>query len=417
MFNINAMRERLTLARLVGLTLISLFLCVASAANAAAPKPLRVIEVGGAYTLASEVLHEKREYFVHLPPSYWQASGNQRHYPVLYMLDGENFFVTASDITDFMSGGTNGNYAIPEVVVVGVINTNRTRDMTPTRIVHGSGGIGDWSASGGSEDFFRFLQTELIPRIDRDYRTLHYRIAAGHSLAGLAVVNAFQHHPGMFQATIALDPSLWWDNGYLLRTAPEERMPLANRSRLYIGLANTPSINGIYAGIAKVHMDAIGAYASHMSEQPALHDRFAMEYFPTEEHGSVPLVALYNGLEFIFHDYKLTFASGLNDPEGIVGHFRKVSDLLGIDLPPPETLLNEMGMMAMKDLKDPPKALTLLTLATTFYPRSSNAQESLGEAHESAGRIDDAITDYRKALERDPGNVLAKSSLARLQKH
>jgi predicted alpha/beta superfamily hydrolase len=400
---------------LFGAWLIGVVLSAFLASPADAATPQRLIEVGGAYSLHSDVLNEQRQYFVHLPPSYWRTSSAQRRYPVLYMLDGENFFVTAADVTDFMSGGTNGNYAIPEMIVVGVINTQRTRDMTPTHIVHGAGGIGDWSSSGRSDRFFDFLERELIPRIDRDYRTLPYRVAAGHSLAGLAVVNAFQLHPEMFQASIALDPSLWWDDSYSLRLAQKKPAFASGHNRLYIGLANTPSIDGMYSGIAKVHMDAIRAYASFMSDQDVTRKRFELDYFPNEEHGSVPLVALYNGLAFTFLHYKLTFAEGLNHPDHIGEHFNRVSVLLGINLPPPEALLNVMGYMAMNDLKEPNKAVSLFELATSYYPQSSNAYESLGEGHANAGQRAQAHLDYQKALELDPDNMMAKDALLKLE--
>lgn len=406
-------RIRHALRFAIGLAAIGLM--AMPAASIAATKPDRLIEVGGAYNLHSDVLNEQRQYFVHLPPSYWRADGSNHRYPVLYVLDGENFFVTAADMTDFMSGGMNGNYAIPEMIVVGVVNTNRTSDMTPTHIVHGAGGIGDWSSSGGAEPFLAFLEHELMPRIEHDYRTLPYRVVAGHSLAGLAAVNAFQAHPSMFQASIALDPSLWWDDSYALHQAQRKDTPATGLNRLYIGLANSPSIDGPYSGIARVHMDAIRAYASFMRGWDASHSRFDMDYFPNEEHGSVPLVALYDGLEFVFSHYKLTFAEGLNHPDRIPAHFAQVSALLGVDLPPPENLLNVMGYMAMNDLKDPAKAITLFKLATTYYPRSSNAYESLGEGYVNAREDARAADAFQKAIDLDSGNTMAKDALSKLK--
>ncbi len=55
------------------------------------------------------------------------------------------------------------------------------------------------------------MENDLIPYLDSKYPTAHSRIFSGHSLGGLAVVNTFFNHTNLFNAYIALDPSLWWD--------------------------------------------------------------------------------------------------------------------------------------------------------------------------------------------------------------
>lgn len=283
--------------------------------------------------------------------------------------------------------------------------------MTPTHIEHASGGIADVSASGGAADFLSFMEKELMPRIDGAYRTMPYRILAGHSFAGLAVINAFEQHPSMFQATIAIDPSLWWDDELMLKRARAAPVSSQGHNRLYLALANTPSIDGPYAGIASIHMHAIRAFAGFMQDSASMRDRFKLDYFASEEHGSVPLLALYNGLAFVFEGYKLSFADGLNHPERIAAHFEQVSTLLGTRFPPPEQLVNGMGYMALNDLKDSAKAIALFTINTQAYPQSANAYDSLGEAYARAGRNDLAADNYRKSLGLNPGNANARAWL------
>jgi tetratricopeptide (TPR) repeat protein len=139
-----------------------------------------------------------------------------------------------------------------------------------------------------------------------------------------------------------------------------------------------------------------------------------LDYFPSEEHGSVPLMALYKGLEFIFKHYKLTFAEGLNHPEHIAAHFDKVSAMLGTRFLPPEQLINVMGYMVLNDLKEPAKAIALFTLNTTCYPQSANAYDSLGEAYASIGKKDMAIKNYEKSVELNPDNANGKAWLKKL---
>jgi predicted alpha/beta superfamily hydrolase len=86
-----------------------------------------------------------------------------------------------------------------------VKNTDGTVDRYPT--------------SGGADRFLDFIQTELIPEIDRRYRTEACRIFTGHSLGGLIAIYILVNCPEMFQAYIASSPSLWWDDQHTLRQA------------------------------------------------------------------------------------------------------------------------------------------------------------------------------------------------------
>lgn len=369
------------------------------------------VNVGSCTTIESQVLHETRRYCVHLPASYGYAGNAKRRYPVLYVLDGEVFFTMAAGVADFMGSGSNGNYAIPDMIVIGVDNTKRTRDMTPTHSLGHTGGIGDFSSSGGGAAFLSYLEKDLVPKIDGDFRTTTFRVLAGHSFAGLATVNAFQDKGATFQNFIAIDPSLWWDDGVMLRQAKASGVSRDIHRRLYIALANTPSIDGAYAGIAATHMASIRAYAQFMKDKPDMASRFRMDYFADEEHGSVPLLALYHGLAYIFDGYKLTFAAGLNDPDNIGKHYEQVSDRLGAPFLPPESLVNGMGYLALMDLKEPAKAIKLFTLNTKWYPASANAYDSLAEAYASTGDNANAARNYAKSVELNPGNENAKAWL------
>ncbi|MFP3594919.1 alpha/beta hydrolase, partial [Chryseobacterium sp. SIMBA_038] len=65
---------------------------------------------------------------------------------------------------------------------------------------------------GGSENFVKFMQEELKPFISKNYRTQDYSVLVGHSFGGLFAINVFLSHPDYFNAYVANDPSLWWDN-------------------------------------------------------------------------------------------------------------------------------------------------------------------------------------------------------------
>ncbi|MDP9048102.1 MAG: esterase family protein, partial [Bacteroidota bacterium] len=137
--------------------------------SAFAQKKDNRIVIGITDTIYSNILKEKRVMMVHVP----DGDKNQR-YPVLYILDGEDHFQSAVAMVQQISG------IIPDMIVVGVTNTNRVRDLTPTH-------VSNPNESGGGESFIKFIEQELAPYVDSKYPTAPYRIFSGHSLGGLTV--------------------------------------------------------------------------------------------------------------------------------------------------------------------------------------------------------------------------------------
>ena len=163
-------------------------------------------------TVASRALGEPRRVNVHVPAGY---AGSTGRFPVLYMPDGgidEDFPHVVNTVDSLIALGE-----IRPVIVVGVPNTERRRDLTgPTR-VHSDSAIAPHV--GGSAAFRGFFRDELIPEIDKRYRTTSERAIIGESLAGLFIVETFLREPGMFDHYVAFDPSLWWNHGALVDSA------------------------------------------------------------------------------------------------------------------------------------------------------------------------------------------------------
>lgn len=182
----------------------------AQAADKATP-----LAIGETYTLQSKALSEVRRINVYLPPGYADAA-NQR-FPVLYMPDGglaEDFLHVAGLVQVSVGNGTMRPF-----VLVGIENTERRRDLSgPTQNEE------DKKIAprvGGSATFRRFLRTELMPDVRARYRTTAETAIVGESLAGLFVIETFLLEPDLFDIYIAIDPSLWWNDGELVKSAPE----------------------------------------------------------------------------------------------------------------------------------------------------------------------------------------------------
>lgn len=162
------------------------------------------------FTVVSKAIGEPRLINVHTPKGYQTSAGIR--YPVLYMPDGaieEDFPHVVKSVDSLIAAG-----AIRPVIVVGIPNTERRRDLTgPTRVASDSAIA---KRVGGSSLFRQFIRDELFPVIEKRYRTTSERSIVGESLAGLFIVETFLTQPNMFTHYIALDPSTWWNAGALV---------------------------------------------------------------------------------------------------------------------------------------------------------------------------------------------------------
>src|SRR6201988_4529086 len=134
------------------------------------------------FALKSAVLGEERFILVRTPAGY---ETNKLRYPVLYMTDGDAHMGHTASTIEFLT--QNGR--LPDLIVVGITNTDRTRDLTPVKsTAKNPAGQLQFPTSGGADTFLKFIETELIPEIEKDYRVPPYRILAGHSLGGLFAI-------------------------------------------------------------------------------------------------------------------------------------------------------------------------------------------------------------------------------------
>src|SRR5690606_31756899 len=184
------------------------------------------IPIGACAVLRAEILGEARPYLVYTPPGY--DAGDQR-YPVIYLLDGDAHFHHATGVAAFLAAQNR----MPPAIVVGIANTDRSRDLTPTRQPQPP-------TSGGADRFLEFLASELIPRIERDYRTAPLRILVGHSFGGLFAVHALISRPELFDVHIAASPSLQWD-GELMAKRLEPLLAGTINEHLYFTLGTEPA--------------------------------------------------------------------------------------------------------------------------------------------------------------------------------
>ena len=162
--------------------------------------------------IASKFTNEDRVINVWTPPTYGQTTDS---FPVLYMPDGgikEDFPHIANTLAKLLT-----EKKIPPFILVGIENTERGRDLTGFSEAESDRQY--CPLTDGAKDFRAFMVKELMPEIDRKYRTQNQKGIIGESLAGLFVMETFFTTPETFDFYIAMDPSLWWNNHYLANNA------------------------------------------------------------------------------------------------------------------------------------------------------------------------------------------------------
>lgn len=367
------------------------------------------ITIGHIDSLDSEILGETRDLWIYLPESSKRPENSHLSYPVVYLLDGNGHFHSVSGMIRQLSS-VNGNSELPEMIVVGIPNTDRMRDLTPS---HTEG------SSGGGKAFLSFIQTELIPYIEETYPVTTYRSFIGHSLGGLTVIDALFDMPEMFQNYVAIDPSLWWDDQLVLKKSEAmlNELDLTGKS-LFVAVANTMRGRVSYDEVRQdsdpstTHIRSILEFARLAEADTGNGLSFAWEYYDDDSHGSVPLIAEYDALRFLFDWHSrvdLTTAVSL-DAEltaeqvlTLIGnHFDTVSSRFGYRVLPPESFIasGARGMLADERLE---VALAMLNLNLQNYPQSANAHEALGDYYVEHGSSDDALRHLTHAVELGAG--------------
>lgn len=338
--------------------------------------------------MKSAVMNEERTILVRTPAGY--ENQPEVRFPVLYLTDGDTHLGHTAATVEFLA--RNGR--MPEMIIVGVTNTDRTRDLTPTKGVTFREGPPQMNlaTAGGADRFLDFFEKELIPAIDKSYRTHPYRVFAGHSFGGLFAIHALATRPHLFQSFIAVSPALTWDDNYAEKRLTEliSKKPDL-RASLFVTLGN----------------EGEAVTRSFRSIETLLKSRapkgldWKMELMEADDHGSTVLLTHYNALRRIYAGWQMPrnpdgiFAGGL---EAADAHYAGLSERFGYRIPTPEGVVNLIGYQLMNERKMP-EAIGVFKANVARHPESANVHDSLGEAYERSGQLELARASYGRAVE------------------
>ncbi len=186
------------------------------------------------FSIYSTSVRDSFNISISVPENYFDS---QETYPVLYTLDGDISFEMVTSIARYLEVGDN----IPNFIIVGIgygtlekeSGNNRQRDYSPTV-------VGNDENTGGADNFLSFLQNELIPFIDLNYRTeKENRTIYGYSLAGLFCFYNLFKQPDLFDNYIIGSAYLNWDNKTIFEIEKQTAIKTTDiKANIFISVGN-----------------------------------------------------------------------------------------------------------------------------------------------------------------------------------
>ncbi|WP_350287379.1 alpha/beta hydrolase-fold protein [uncultured Croceitalea sp.] len=229
------------------------------------------INIGINHTIKSSILNQDRTIQIYTPNGY---SDSKQEYPVLYILDGQWYFLSGVAIQKALR--TPG--AIPDMIVVGINNSNPLRRTL---------------FSDKNEKFTDFLINEVIHYIDSNYRTNKERLIFGWEAAAYYISELILEKSEFFNGAIITD------GGY----ASEDLVnTFSSKKDIYLFMAN--SRKDIY------YIGSTEAFHEILKKNNPKNLIWKYDLFNDEVHETLAHLAIYKGLKYYYHNYdSLVFES------------------------------------------------------------------------------------------------------------
>ncbi|WP_444900869.1 alpha/beta hydrolase [Microbulbifer sp. VAAC004] len=278
---------------------VVLFLCSvpALAEELVVPKPGAFeLDNSEVFTIHSKILGRKYDLYIKTPAGYYDDSQSDQTYPTLYLNDGPYTFKVAAGVTHLKS--------MNKAIVIGISfaqgelgQFSRVRDLTP--VVDKS-----WRRykTGGAPEYLRFIEGEVIPFVEKNYRTNPIkRILAGQSLGGSFGAWVLLNKPDLFSSYILTSPSLWYKNEMIFDV--EEAYSKRNKSlsaNIYLatGALETQENGRMNHDMVGSHKAFVGRLRSRNYQGMSLND----EVVSGADHYSTFPIGLAKGLRWLYQD-------------------------------------------------------------------------------------------------------------------
>lgn len=341
-------------------------------------------------SIESAVLNESVDVFVRLPFKYDSDFTQNWRYPVLYSLDAPVGLPLLSGVMSSLVGYNNA----PQMIIVGISTSNRDRDLLPTLDKNYE------EHGGGADKYLAFIEQEVIPYIDENYRTEKFRILSGHSYGGLFVAHSFYKKPDLFQAHFAASPSLFWEDGQTVDNLINFIKKNPNHKNfLYMNMGNegnpeSESAEGVemLKGVQKIE-DVLSA-----TDTPNLHYKF--EYFRGESHQNTPIFGAIGALRGLYPQWAISNKTADKGFDSVMAHFEQLSNLYGYDIEPKEWQMHDKGFAQLDHLDAPGEAIKYFNHVVERNPTAYSVRVGLVRAHTKLGNKSEALKHLNILLER-----------------
>jgi len=365
--------------------------------------------IGTKYKIESKILNQERTYIVNLPNSY--TSESTQTYPVVVLIDGGYYFNLFTGIIGEMAN----NEQVPEMIIIGLLKVDRVKDYTPTNSIISLNGNKDENylkTSGESKIFLDFIEKELLVEIDNKYRTNSFKIMVGQSFGGLLAATSYLSSRSLFGGYIAIDPSFWWDNQYIVKEIDKINIGQIENNYFYLSSANKYENFSGATHIFELNRNSHDTFYSKLMSRGISYSKIRIQYFEEENHSTSPLLSLYNGLKFIYKDYFLKDIQ-TKSIDQIEAYYKKI---YGGKFLPPESIINNIAYSYLQDENSRELAIQFFKFNIANYPLSFNAYDGLGEAYLMINDKNKALENYEKSLRLNQKNENAKQMIVKLKK-
>jgi predicted alpha/beta superfamily hydrolase len=234
--------------------------------------------VGINHVINSSVLNENRQVQVYLPNDY--ATSNKK-YPVIYLLDGQRFFLYGASLVQSFSEFN----LTPGFIVVGITNVQANRMRT---------------FSAGAKEFGEYLQEEVVSFIDANYRTSEKRLLFGWAYGGGFGIETLMSKPTLF-------------DGYILSSP----FPVSSKMKRFKSfIEQNKDLNTFVYFVSDAKEFGVKGGTEELASFLNLNTtslRWKFKVLSGEEHRSTVYPALYHGIQEYFEFYQEVRFADLNE--------------------------------------------------------------------------------------------------------
>ncbi len=244
--------------------------------------------------IQSKHLAEKRILNIYLPEGY--NKNDSAKYPVIYLLDGsdDEDFIHIAGLIQFNNFSWINR--VPKSILVGIANVDRRRDFTYLTTIEAD--KKNYPTTGHSDKFIAFIENELQPFIEKKYKTAPSKTIIGQSLGGLLATEILLKKPLLFSKYIIISPSLWWDNGSLLKQSSDILQDhFIQETGIYIASGKEGIGPGTTPHVMEVDANLLTEKLQH-SKSKTVHVYF--DYLPQEDHATISHQAVFNAFRLLY---------------------------------------------------------------------------------------------------------------------